>query len=323
MKVKNWFKKFFAGMGIGAGAAIPGVSGSTIAIIIGIFKDIISAINNIFKQFKRAILTLIPILIGIICAFVPCVLFFDIAFECCAFALVSLFTGFIIGSFTEITDQILFTKIKVKHIVILVIAFLVALGIGAISVFYGDAMDISGHFDNPEWWFYLIMIPVGAIGAMALLVPGISGSMTLMVLGFYRPFIAKISDIFKGQCSNVGQTFGLAGCFAIGALIGFYLLSKLIDYLLKNHHTSTYYAIIGFVIGSTIALFFNYEISKYYTEWFNGKPNNHWMPYYIEVPLGLIINLAVAFLFKKIISIKHKKETENQNQEIVKEKQPE
>ena len=86
--MKQFFKRLVAGLGIGAGAAIPGVSGAAIALILNVYHDIIEAVNNFRKKFGWAIKVLIPILIGIMIAVIACVILFHLAFEYCMFALI-------------------------------------------------------------------------------------------------------------------------------------------------------------------------------------------------------------------------------------------
>ena len=106
MKIKNWLKSFLAGAAMGVASAIPGVSGGTIAVIVGIYQKLIDAINNLFKKFVSSFLTLLPIGLGVICAMVPCLLLFDLALEGFVFGIVSLFAGFIIGSFPDIVKEV-------------------------------------------------------------------------------------------------------------------------------------------------------------------------------------------------------------------------
>ena len=109
--MKTFFKKLFAGIGIGVGAAIPGVSGAAIAVIFKIYEAIIWAVNNIRKQFKRAMSTLVPVLLGIIIAIIPCVIIFNKALESFVFGTVCAFAGFLIGSLPSVKDEIKGEKI--------------------------------------------------------------------------------------------------------------------------------------------------------------------------------------------------------------------
>ena len=102
----KFLKRLLAGMGIGVGAAIPGVSGAAIAVIFRVYEDIIDAVNNFRKKFGHAILVLIPILLGVALAVIPCIYLFSLAFEHLMFVLICIFAGFLIGSFPSITEKV-------------------------------------------------------------------------------------------------------------------------------------------------------------------------------------------------------------------------
>ena len=225
MNVKEWFKTLLAGMGIGVGSAIPGVSGGTIAVILKVYEKILWAISNIFKQFKRAVIYLIPVLLGVVLALIPTIYLMDKALNGFLFAIICLFAGFIVGSIPGITDEVKGEPIKKAHIIALVVAFIIAIGIGVASVLI--KADVSSIMVNPKWWVYIILIPVGVLASTALVVPGLSGSMILLVIGFYKPLIGNTVEVVR-QCllennwSNLGQQVGILACFAIGVIIGFY-----------------------------------------------------------------------------------------------------
>ena len=311
MNIKEWFKTLLAGMGIGVGSAIPGVSGGTIAVILKVYEKILWAISNLFKQFKRAVIYLIPVLLGVVLALIPTIYLMDKALNGFLFAIICLFAGFIIGSIPGITDEVKGEPIKKAHIIALVVAFIVAIGIGIASVLV--QADVSSIMVNPQWWVYLILIPVGVIASTALVVPGLSGSMILLVIGFYKPLIGNTVEVVR-QCladknwSNFGSQVGILACFAIGVIIGFYLISKLMHYLLSKYRVTTFYAIIGFVIGSTLALFFNYEIYSYYYAWVPSK-------YAWELPVGAVLligGIVLSYLLVRYTR-KHKQEETKEN----------
>ena len=312
MKFKNWIKSFLAGAAMGIASAIPGVSGGTIAVIVGVYQKLIDAINNLFKKFINSFLTLLPIGLGVLCAMIPCLLLFDIALEGFVFGIVSLFAGFIIGSFKDITKEVSDKKPEVIHIIICVITCLIAIGLGVLSSLTGDSLDISGQFANPKWWLYLVLIPVGVLAAISLVIPGISGSMLLLVLGFYKPIIGLVSDLLKnildGNLSTIWQSLGLLGCFGLGVVIGFFTVAKLMSFLLAKHRRITFYGIIGFIIGSTIALYCNYEIVEYYQMWASGKQG--FLPMWAEIVVGVIL-LIVGTISTLLIGHFSKKQKEN------------
>ena len=320
MKLKDWLKRLLAGASIGVGSAIPGVSGGTVAVILGIYEKMVYYISNIFKKFKEALIYLFPILIGVILAIIPTIYLMHKALNGFVFGIVSLFAGFIIGSFPGVKDEVKGKPVKKAYIIALIIAALLALGLGIGSVF--AKADVYNQLANPSWWMYLVLIPVGLIASIALVVPGISGSMLLLLLGFYKPLIDTTVETVK-QCltqndwSHLGIQFGLLACFAIGVIIGFYFVSKLMHFLLEKYHDITFYAIIGFIIGSTIALFFNYDIYYgAYDLWAKGTYIS--IPMYIEIPIGIVLLIVGCILSYLLVRMKRKS-----TQDEVKEKDSE
>ncbi len=318
MKIKEWFKTFFSGMAIGFGSAVPGVSGGTIAVIFGVYKKIIWAVSNIFKHFKEAFRVLLPTLLGVVLALIPTVYLMDKALYGFVFGVICIFAGFIIGSIPGITDEVKGVKPRYTHIIALVVAALIAIGLGVGSVL--AKADLSSYFyGTTPWWFYLVLIPVGFVASVALVVPGLSGGMLLLLMGFYTPLIGYTTDTVKnclhGDWSAFGSLAGILGCFAVGVIVGFFCVSKLMHFLLAKYHDVTFYAIIGFVIGSVPALFFNFEIYSYYQVWASGT--YIWMPLYIEIPIGVVLLIGACFASYFLVRYKRKKEQEENNEKEI------
>ena len=321
--MKQFFKRLIAGLGIGAGAAIPGVSGAAIALILHVYQDIIDAVNNFRKRFGWAIKVLIPILIGIMIAVITCIIVFHLAFEYCMFALICVFAGFLIGSFPGVTDEVKGVQITKKHIIAAVIAGVFVISLGVLSVILGSkGSSVSSAFKEMPIWLYFVLIPVGAVAAVALTVPGFSGSLILLIIGFYRPLMdnatlwgKEILGVGTSQSwSHFPHLLGMIGCFGIGCLIGVVLISKLMSVLLKKYHDMTYFVIIGFILGSIGVLFFNFDIFNYYCVW-GGKVIeniNPIMPVYVEIPVGLLILGLTAFLSYQLVRF-NRKNKHNEN----------
>lgn len=312
--MKTLLKRILAGIGIGVGSAIPGVSGGTIAVILHVYESFIWSISHLFKEFKKAIVILLPIVLGIVIGLVPTIILMDKALEGFIFGVVCVFAGFIVGSLPKITAEVKGKPVKPIYIIILVAAFLITIGLGVGSVVAKS--DVSVHFANPEVWFYIILIPVGLIASIALVVPGISGGMMLILVGFYKPLINSTVDTAKaclaGDWSHFGIQMAILGCFGIGVIIGFFLVSKLMNFLLNEFHDATFYGILGFVLGSIIALFINYEIWEYYTLWAEGGQG--FLKKEIEIPLGIALFLICMVLSYLLVRYENKhsvKEEEN------------
>lgn len=299
----KFLKRLLAGMGIGTGAAIPGVSGAAIAVIFKVYEDIISAVNSFRKKFGYSIMVLLPIMLGIVIAVIPCIFLFSLAFEYMMFVLICVFAGFLIGSLPSITERVKGVKPNKLQIVLLITGVLFVIALGVLSVAFGDKMAIGTLFENinKNWWLYFVLVPVGVLAAVALTVPGLSGSLILLVIGFYRPLVDSAknwsSACLHGDWSRFGPLVGVIGCFGLGCLIGVVLVSKVMTLLLKKFHDSTFFTIIGFISGSIVVLFFNYDIYCYYLVW-GGKVIegiNPLLPIYVEIPIGIVVLGLCAF----------------------------
>jgi len=257
-KVPEPVKDGLIGMAIGTGIIVPGIAGGTIALVFGAFKKIVNAVDNLFsKYFWKNILVLLPFLFGAIIAVAALVYPFQLAFKYCLFSIVCLFAGFILGSIPSITDELKDQPATKANIIELVIGFIVAGIIGVFSVIFNFHGTISGLFEVRPWYLYLVIFAVGLFGSSGLIVPGFSGSMLLMVIGFYEPILNLVS--FTNFWSNLSLGFA----FAVGVLIGFILLSKLMNRLLTNHRIATLYVVLGFIFGSLVSIFVNSKMFAY------------------------------------------------------------
>lgn len=330
--MKRFFKRLVAGMAIGAGGSIAGVSGAAIALILHVYNEIIDAVNNFRKKFKESIITLFPILIGIAIAVIICVYLFHLAFEYCMFLLICIFAGFLIGSMPGITDNVKGVPIKRTHVLFAIAGGLFVIALGALSVILGAGGNgVEEAFKTMPVWLYFVLIVVGAISAGGLTVPGFSGGLILLILGFYRPLmdnaVSYVTEIlgvgkFAGaqSWSHFPQLILMLGSFAIGCVIGVALVSKVMSFLLNKHPHFTYFVIIGFILGSIVVLFFNYDIVNYYRVWAGqANPKIHPLnPIYIEMPVSLVVMGISMFLSYLLVKYHRKvvKEEEEEKEEI-------
>ena len=317
MKVKEWFRRLVAGLAIGAGAAIPGVSGAAIAVIFRVYEDIIGAVNNFRKKFGWAIKVLIPILLGIMLAVIACIIIFSYAFEYMMFVLICVFAGFLIGSFPGITDEVKGEKISRKYALLIATGALFVIALGILNVIAGlNDFSVESLFVSLPWWLYLVLIPVGAVAAVALTVPGLSGSLILLILGFYRPLVDYVKlwakQMLTGDFTYTGALFGVLGCFAVGCLIGVILVSKIMNILLAKWRKETFFAIIGFIAGSILVLFCNSNIVSYYRVWANASLGDAFkihpvLPMWLEIIIGILVLALCAFLSYRLVVTQRKR----------------
>lgn len=323
MKNKKTIKDILSGMLMGIACAIPGVSGGTMAIMLGVYDRHLDHMDGLRKNFIKNLLPLLPLAAGIIFGVIPAVILFNIAFEGFVFGIVSLFAGLILGGIPGLFDEIKNKPVTKGNIITLIITLLIAVGFGLMSMLLKENINLLGNFNmtmegnwvidgHVSWWIYLLLIPIGVIAALSLIVPGISGSMLLLVLGFYTPLLKTVNwwkDLLTGN-GNIEQFFSVAGiylCLLVGIIVGFFTIVKIMKILFAKYKLITYYGIIGFVIGSLVSLYINGDIMAYYNNWANPIFNT-WMPMWAELVVGIILLALGTFASYMLVrySRKHK-----------------
>ncbi len=299
-KLPTPIKDGLTGMAIGTAIIVPGVSGGTIALVFGAFKRIVDAVDNLFtKKFWSSLLILLPFLLGAIIAVAALVFPFQLAFKYCLFSIVCLFAGFILGSIPGITDELKEKEPTKWNIVQLAVGFVLAGIIGVFSVIFKFNDGINVLFANRPWYLYLIIFVVGIFGSSGLIVPGFSGSMLLLVIGFYQPILNLV------DFSNFWPNVSLGFVFALGVLVGFIILSKVMNRMITNHRIATLYVVVGFIFGSLISLFVNSQMFAYIGEGLKLLDC-------ILGPILLIVGIALSTLFVHYTR-KHKGEENAEN----------
>ena len=235
------------GMAIGIAFIIPGFSGGSIAAILGIYEKLVGAIADLFKTFKKSILTLFPILIGMVCGIVALLFPLEWALEAYPIPTVCIFVGLALGGLPSVTDK-LKGKIKVTNIIAFIIPLLAAFSLSFLPI--GSEIDLfSLGFGG-----YVLLFLVGLLGSSALVVPGISGSMLLLIFGYYNPIVNMATDhLLKGQ--DVGISISVLATAGVGIVVGFVLISMIMKKLLATCPRGTYFAILGFILGSIPTVF--------------------------------------------------------------------
>lgn len=233
------------GGAIGLAMIIPGVSGGTLAVLLGIYDKIIGSISELFKDFKASFLFLLPILLGAVVAFAALYFPLNLALKYAPFPTIMLFAGFMLGSTPDMILGARKDGFKKFDIASVLIPLAVVVGICFIPNM-GD-VDLSAAM---PWHTYLVLAVMGVLASCALVVPGISGSMLLLIFGYYEPILSMIS----GLRTDFGHSLLVLAIFALGVVVGFFTIAKLMKYLLSKFHRSTMWAIVGFVIGSIPAV---------------------------------------------------------------------
>lgn len=281
-KFFGWLALFFKGAVMGIANVIPGVSGGTLAVIMGIYDKFISAISNILKDFIKNLLFLLPIVLGMGASIIISSKVIGNALEAIPLATALFFEGLIIGGMPILYKKIKGHEKKPLNIVVLVIVF-------ALLLVYTFAFGgINNEVVIVEFNFveYLKLFLVGVVGAATMIIPGISGSMTLMVLGYYNLVVTDA----VGNITNfdlLSRNLNILIPFGLGCVIGIVVIAKIIEYLLKKFEIKTYFAIFGFVFASMIIVICQ-NIPQEFRIW--------------ELLLGFVF-MAIGFFVSYFVSI--------------------
>ena len=250
-KLKEWLLLFFKGGFMGIGNVIPGVSGGTLAVILGIYDRMINAISTLFKKFKENVLFLLPLMLGMVVFIVISSKGIDLALEHFPLATVMLFVGMILGGI-----PVLFNKVKEGlknpfNYIVFVIIFASLLLYTFLNPRVGNIEEITS-FGFLE---YLLLFLVGILAAATMIIPGVSGSMTLMVVGYYDLIVGEaVGNIM--DFSQIVYHLQILIPFGIGCVVGILLVAKLLSFLLKRFEIKTYFGIFGFIFASLIIVFY-------------------------------------------------------------------
>lgn len=238
-KFKLYFLLFVRGLGMGAADVVPGVSGGTIAFITGIYEELIESIRSIgfptigtlFRQGPLAAWNeingnfLLAVFAGILTSAISLAGVIEYALEHHPILVWSFFWGLVLASVWHLVNQ--FRPFTKSLLLWLALGCVVALAISVLR-----PVALPGH-----WW---VMALGGSVAICAMILPGVSGSFILLLLGLYSVFIEALSNL----------QWGLLLSFVVGAGLGLLLFSRFLSWLLRHYHNPTLAVLTGFLLGS-------------------------------------------------------------------------
>lgn len=237
---------------MGIANVIPGVSGGTIAIILGIYEKFISAISNLFKNVKENFRFLIPVVIGMVLAILILSSAIEYSYDNFPIPTMLLFVGLVLGGIPMLLKNVIGRKEckMFSSYIILIFTFSLVILMACSDLIFGTVKEVNLLELNIGG--YILLFIVGVIAAATMVIPGISGSLMLMLLGYYYPIIERIND-FVGF-NNLTKNILILGVFGIGVLVGIVLISKLLEMLFEKYNTKTYFGVLGFIFASILAI---------------------------------------------------------------------
>ena len=256
-------RNFLNGVAFGITETVPGVSGGTIAIILGFYHETIHNINHFTEDYRKSLRFFIPLALGIIVGLLSFASIMKYLLTNFSFPTMSFFIGLIVGIVPHIYSKARVSSRKIKPktvaLVILPILALIIMSIVLRSLKSESAADSAEVINNIGIPFMLFILLAGIIAAAALVIPGISGSFVLLLLGLYTIAIDSVSSIrlLLSDFTNTSLLLNICKVLiplGVGIIIGGLSMARLVERLLKNHPEVTYSVILGLLLGSVYVL---------------------------------------------------------------------
>lgn len=283
-KSGNFFYRMLCGAFLGISVIAPGISGSIMAVMMGIYDDLINIISNPFKNLKSNIKYVFPMVIGAAVSMVLLLRALDFLFANYTVPAYLLFMSLIAGSVPTVLEEAKKDVIKKKYFIGTAIAFLFAITIGFLAKSdFAIAVDAA----NATSTTMRIYMPVcGAISGMMSMVPGMSISMLLMMFGIYEPLLTIANDIMDatywfsaGWFTNVF----IVATVGIAFVIGMMLFSNITKIVFKKYHSLGFLMVLGFMSGSVVSVF-------------PGLPKG--LLNWVLSIVAIVIGVSISYLFK-------------------------
>ena len=243
---------FIKGFIMGIANIIPGVSGGTLAIILGIYEDFIGALSHFFKNFKKNIIFILPVGLGMLASIATMSNVIDYSLHNYTIATVMFFVGLVVGGIPLLLNKVKGKKDSkvISNIIAFLITFSIVIFMAVAKLIFTTDFAIS--FVGIGIIGFILLFLVGILAAGTMVIPGVSGSLVLMLIGYYEPVIKTIKSLVHFE--NVGHNLLIIGVFGLGIVVGIVGIARLFEYLFKKHETVTYYGVLGFIFASVIAI---------------------------------------------------------------------
>lgn len=258
--MKEFIVNILRGMVVGIANVIPGVSGGTMMVSMGIYDKLILVLTHFIKRMKEAIALLVPIVIGMLLSIaIFAKIFSEILFPKFPLQTNMFFIGLIIGGLPVIYRRVKGNTIRLSQIIACILFFCVVVGFSLLDAGSGANAEVAFSVGT-----VIKMFVIGVIAAATMVIPGVSGSMIMMILGYYNMIIDTVNSFVNAlkafDIPAMLDTFVVLIPFGLGVVVGFVAVAKLIEYLLKKFPLITYWAIIGLIVASPFAILIMMEV---------------------------------------------------------------
>ena len=262
--LKEILISIFVGFSIGLSVIVPGISGSTIAIIMKVYDKMMYAFSNLFKRFKLCFIFLVPIGIGVVVGFALGFVLVKLLLSLIPFITICFFVGLMVGTYPILLKEIKGEKAAGSKKALFAVGTLIPVAITLVSMV---AVGADRALTGLSLGNYILFVVIGVLISLTQIIPGLSATVLLMMFGYY-------TAILDGIGSELLSDFGLLLVYislVIGFVIGILLFSKVINMLLEKHKKSFFFTICGLSLGSMVSVFLGSECIEIYKAWDGGK----------------------------------------------------
>ena len=250
---------FFKGIIVGKANVIPGVSGGTIAVVLHIFDRLLEAINHFTSDVKKHIKFLLPLALGAGFGIVAFSVLIDYTLSNYSLPTCGFFAGLVAGSIPLIYGMAKSKQPKgktfVNYLIYVVLAFALVIFLATLKT----PEETSHAVGDVSFALMIKALFGGIIASAAMIIPGVSGSFMLVLMGLYNTVIGTVAllkdFLLTWDFSLLLNIVKFLAPLGIGIIIGAILIAKVIEFLMTKHHTETYYIILGLILGSLIGIF--------------------------------------------------------------------
>ncbi|MBM6947760.1 DUF368 domain-containing protein [Mordavella massiliensis] len=255
-------KTILQGVVVGVANIIPGVSGGTMMVAMGLYDKLIHAITHLKSEFAKSMRLILPIFIGAALAIIILSRVFEFLLEQYPIPTNFAFCGLIAGSLPFIFQKVKGKRATVSRMIPLLVFFAIVILMAVMGETGGKAADVSFTLLNE-----IKLLLVGIIAAATMVIPGVSGSMMLMLLGYYDTILRTINRfmdaLFAFDIPELLVQCVILIPFGIGVLLGIFLIAKIIEFIFARAETHAYYAIIGLIVASPAAILIKVDWSTF------------------------------------------------------------
>ena len=260
--MRKIIRDFFNGLVFGATHIIPGISGGTVAVVLGFYFELIKVINHFFKNLRKNLMFAIPLFTGFITGLI---IFSSIILSLLtnySFPTMLFFIGLIAGIVPHVYSRAseCGQNQKVSNILLIILPFIVLLVVSLLKAENKEIFSVMEIYEKINVPYMIFIFAAGVLSAAAMVIPGFSGSFVLLLMGIYNIAVYSISSIryLAADLSNFALMLDICRVLVplgLGIIAGVIFMAKLIEKLLNKHQRQVYSVILGLLLGSILALF--------------------------------------------------------------------